>query len=143
MLSTRIPSVKDTYFQHKVLTKVHGKPTTTYESLQTLTTEIKANAGSVPSTSGGGTNDHLGMILSAARYATLAGTLPWVQPGNPGAFAPPDPPGTADTAAAERRTATRNIFSNSGFIEINQHYLEYPGILDELVDEENDNDDED
>jgi uncharacterized protein (UPF0216 family) len=49
----------------------------------------------------------------------------------------------AETAAAERRTATRNIFSNSGFTEINQHYLEYAGILDELVDEEDDNDDGD
>ena len=74
MLSTRIPSVKDTYFQHKVLTKVHGKPT--YEGLQTLATEIKANAGSVPSAASGGANGHLSMILSAARYATLAGTVP-------------------------------------------------------------------
>jgi hypothetical protein len=66
MLSTRIPSVKDTYFQHKVLTKVHGQPT--YESLQTLTTEIKANASSVPSTSGDGTNGHLGMAKEQAVY---------------------------------------------------------------------------
>jgi hypothetical protein len=52
MMLSRIPSVKDTYFQHKVLTKVHGKPT--YETLQNLSTELKAsNAGSVPSTLGG------------------------------------------------------------------------------------------
>ncbi len=100
MLSTRIPSVKDTYFQHKVLTKVHGKPT--YESLQTLATEIKANAGSVPSTAGGGANGHLGVILSAARYATLANTVPWIQPTNPGPFTPPDPPGTAAQIEAAR-----------------------------------------
>ena len=87
MLSSRIPSVKDTYFHHKVLTKVFGKPT--YESLQTLETEIKVNAGSVPSTAGGGANGHLGMILSPARYATLQGTIAWVQPANPGAFVPP------------------------------------------------------
>jgi hypothetical protein len=100
MLSTRIPSVRDTYFQHKVLTQVHGKPT--YESLQTLATEVKANAGSVPSTAGGGANGHLGMILSAARYATLQGTVPWVQPVNPGAFLPPVPAGTAAQIEAAR-----------------------------------------
>jgi hypothetical protein len=48
----------------------NGKPT--YETLQTLVTELKANAGSVPSTLGGGQNGHLGIILSPPRYATLA-----------------------------------------------------------------------
>jgi hypothetical protein len=75
MLTSRIPSVNDTYFQHKVLTKVHGLPT--YESLQTLHTELKANAGSVPSTLGGGQNGHLGLLLSALRYTTLTHTVPW------------------------------------------------------------------
>ena len=60
MLSTRIPSVKDTYFQHKLLTKIHGKPT--YPTLQTLYTELKANAGSVPTTLGGGQHGHLGLL---------------------------------------------------------------------------------
>ena len=86
MLS-RIPSVKDTYFQHKVLTKVHGKPT--YETLQVLATELKANAGSVTSTLGGGSHRHLGFLLSDIRYATLQNTIPWVTPGNPGPFDPP------------------------------------------------------
>jgi hypothetical protein len=58
MLSPQSPSVNDTYFQHKVLTRVHGQPT--YESLKTLTTEIKANAASVPSTLGGSLYGHLG-----------------------------------------------------------------------------------
>jgi hypothetical protein len=50
---------------------------------------LKANASSVPSTLGGGLYGHLGLILSPARYATLAGSVPWVAPGNPGPFAPP------------------------------------------------------
>ena len=87
MMLSRIPSVKDTYFQHKVLTKVHGKPT--YETLQVLATELKANAGSVPSTLGGGSHGHLGFLLSDIRYATLQNTIPWVTPGNPGPFGPP------------------------------------------------------
>jgi hypothetical protein len=86
MLS-RIPSVKDTYFQHKVLTKIHGKPT--YESVQNVLTELKANAGSVPTTLGGGQHGHLGLLLSDARYTALAYSLPWVTPGNPGPFLPP------------------------------------------------------
>jgi hypothetical protein len=86
-MSTSLPSVKDTYFQHKMLKRIHGQPT--YETLQNLSTEIKANAASVPSTLGGGQYGHLGLILSVDRYATLANTIPWVSPPNPGPFAPP------------------------------------------------------
>jgi hypothetical protein len=92
MLSS-IPSVNDTYFQHKVLAKIHGKPT--YESLQNVLTELKANASSVPSTLGGGQHGHLGLILSEVRYNALPHTAPWVTPGNPSVFIPP----AAGTAA--------------------------------------------
>jgi hypothetical protein len=85
---SRIPSVKDTYFQHKVLTRTHDKPT--YEWLQTVLTELKANASSVPSTLGGGNNGHLGLLLSPARYTALPNTLPFVSPNNPGPFVPPE-----------------------------------------------------
>ena len=71
MMSSRIPSVNDTFFQHKVLTKVHGQPS--YESLQILSTELKANAASVPSTLGGGLYGHLGLVLSLERYASHSG----------------------------------------------------------------------
>ena len=46
-----VPSVKDTFFQHTVLTPIRDQPT--FQTLQVLTTELKANAGSVPSTLGG------------------------------------------------------------------------------------------
>jgi hypothetical protein len=100
MLSSRIPSVKDACFQHKVLTKIHGKPT--HKSLQNISTELKDNASSVPSTLGGGQNGHLGLLLSAARCDTLAHALsaarcnalahsiPWITPVNPGVFVPPN-----------------------------------------------------
>jgi len=100
LLSARMPRVKDTYFQHKLLSKLPGHPS--YESLRTLETELKANAGSVPSTAGGGNHGHLGLILSPLRYATLAGTIPWVSPANPGPFVPPVPPGTAAQIEAAR-----------------------------------------
>ena len=77
-LLSRIPSVNDTYFQHKLLTKIHGAPS--YDSLQNLLIELKANAGSVPTTLGGGHHGHLSLIVSPERYATLAHTIPWVNP---------------------------------------------------------------
>jgi hypothetical protein len=98
MLS-RIPSVKDTYFQHKVLTPVAGKPT--YESLQNILNELKANASSVPSTLGGGQHGHLGLLISDTRYTALANTLHWVSPGNPGPFDPPDSTGPQIEAAKD------------------------------------------
>jgi hypothetical protein len=70
-----------------MLKRIHGQPT--YETLQNLSTEIKANAASVPTTLVGDQYGHLGLILSVDRYATLANTIPWVSPPNPGPFAPP------------------------------------------------------
>ena len=104
MLSTRTPSVKDTYFQHKLLTKIHGKPT--YSTLQTLHTELKANAGSVPSTLGGGLHGHLGLLLSDVSYATLQPTTPWSTPPNPGPFVPPAAPATGPQIDAARSVWT-------------------------------------
>lgn len=98
MLSSRIPSVKDTYFQHKQLTKVHGQPS--YESLHKLSTELKANAASVPSSHGGGLYGHLGLIVSRSKYAALPLSIPWTTPISLGAFkAPITTTGKAPTAA--------------------------------------------
>jgi len=87
MMSTNIPSVKDTWFQHQVLTRIHGTPV--FETLQVLTTEIKANAASVPTTLGGGLYGHLGLVVSDKKYASLANSSPWVTPVNPGPYTPP------------------------------------------------------
>jgi hypothetical protein len=54
MLSSHLPSVKDTYFQHFVLTKIHGGKQLMYDTLRLLADEVKANAASVPTTLGGG-----------------------------------------------------------------------------------------
>ena len=87
MLSSHLPSVKDTHFQHLVLTKIHGQPV--YDTLRLLADEVKANAASVPTTIGGGEYGHLGLVLSDVRYAALPHTVPWVNPVNPGDFLPP------------------------------------------------------
>ena len=98
-MMSRIPSVKDAYFQHKVLTKIHGQPT--YKSLQNILTELKANAGSVPSTLGGGQHGHLGLLLSDARYTALAQAIQWVTPANPGVFVIPAMATAAQIQAAK------------------------------------------
>ena len=87
MLSSHLPSVKDTHFTHSVLTKIHGKPV--YDTLRLLADEVKANAAAVPTTLGGGSYGHLGLVLSAARYAALPLSAPWVTPVNPGNFTSP------------------------------------------------------
>ena len=85
-MNTRIPNVKDVYFQHKVLTRVHGKPH--FDSLKILLEELKASASSVPSMLGGGMYGYLSLLISATRYATLSVTA-FDSPGNLGPFDPP------------------------------------------------------
>ena len=87
MLSSALPTVKDSHFQHPVLTKIHGKPV--YDTVRLLADEVKANAATVPTTLGGGEYGHLGLVLSVERYAALPNTIPWATPVNPGIFMTP------------------------------------------------------
>lgn len=87
MQLSRVPSVKDTFFQHKLLTRIQHRPS--YESLQNCLNELKANASSVPTTLGGGLHGHLGLVLSDAIYGTLTNNVLFQTPQNPGPFAPP------------------------------------------------------
>ena len=91
MQLNRVPSVKDTFFQHKVLTRIHHRPS--YKSLTNCLNELKANAVSVPTTLGGGMHGHLGLLLSDTAYGPLANNVLFVSPVHPGPFAPP-PGGT-------------------------------------------------
>ena len=70
-----------TYFESPVLTKIHGEPT--YETLQVIKNQLKANAASVTSDLGGGANGHLGLICTPVEYATVNVT-PYVTPLHPG-----------------------------------------------------------
>jgi len=54
---------RTTFFEFPQLTKIHGEPD--YDTLHRLHNELKSNAGSVPSTLGGGAHGHLGLILDA------------------------------------------------------------------------------
>jgi hypothetical protein len=79
MAATNIDYIK-TYFEFPTLTKVHGEPT--YESLQEIKDEIKANAASVESELGGGVNGHLGLVLTPEEYTRVNDTA-YVRPIQP------------------------------------------------------------
>ena len=85
---------KDTSLTYKVLTRIHGEPT--YETLQQLVKELKANAMSVYSNLSGGNFGHLGLVISPASYGLLS-TTAFTRPTHPGALN--IPPGTSQHAA--------------------------------------------
>ena len=70
-----------THFPYKDLTPIRGEPNA--DSLLNLTNELKANSRSVLSNLGGGDHGHLGLVMSAADYATISNT-PFVKPDHPG-----------------------------------------------------------
>jgi hypothetical protein len=83
-MSTIDIDFKSTYFQHSSLTKVYGEPT--YQSLQKIYQEIKANATSVTSSLGGGLHGDLGLVVSPVNYARTQPNHVFDRPGNPGAL---------------------------------------------------------
>ena len=109
-MATSIPNVKDTCFPHQVLTRIHGTPV--YETLKILSREITANAASVPTTLGGGNRGHLGLVVSAKKYNSMANTSPWVTPVNPGPYTP-STTGTGPQIEAGRAKwrAAHDVFS--------------------------------
>ena len=109
MTYTSSVNYKDSYFEHRVLTKIHREPT--YETLHHLKNELKTNASSVPTTLGGNNHGYLGMILTSAEYhrITLADTF--TRPPNPGVLVP-NPSGTAAQIAIAEDThcLTKKIY---------------------------------
>ena len=80
MTSTGIDYIT-TYFQYKTLTKIHGAPT--YEALQEMQDQLKANAASVNTNLGGGANGHLGIVLTPMEYRNVSNTA-YTRPNHPG-----------------------------------------------------------
>ena len=99
-MNSRIPNVKYVYFQHKVLTRVHGKPH--FESIKIILDKLKANASSVTSTLGGGMYSHFGLLISDSKYATLSATV-FINPVSPDPFNPPAQGTGAQIEAAKDR----------------------------------------
>ena len=70
------------HFQHPSLTKISGDPT--YKSLANLEKEIEANGKSVPSTLGGGSQGHLGLVSSSySAYGPVSPRVPFIRPDLP------------------------------------------------------------
>ena len=72
---------KEVYFNHTTLRKVTGNPT--YNELQSLYKQFKANAASVTSTLGGFRQVHLGLVTNAITYVYIAPDNPFVRSVNP------------------------------------------------------------
>jgi hypothetical protein len=83
-MSTIDIDFKSTYFQHSSLTKIYGEPT--FQSLQKLYKEIKANATLVSSTLGGGLHGYLGLVVTPANYARTQPNHVFTRPPHPGAL---------------------------------------------------------
>ena len=82
MLSVSLTNYRDLYFMYKNLIQISGKPS--FPTLHQLLLELKANAGSVPISLGGGDHDFIGIILPAPTYATIAPMTSFIIPVYPG-----------------------------------------------------------
>ena len=85
--SAKPTNLKEVFFSHAALGKIQGNPT--YEDIQKLYRQCKANAKSVPCVLGGGANGHLGLIISPLAYARIAPGTPYTRALHPGVLAPP------------------------------------------------------
>ena len=75
-------------FEFKTLTKIDDVPT--YKNLTTIKKLLMANANKVPSDLEGGTNGHLGLVLSATDYALIS-NIPYVRTPYSGPMPAVDP----------------------------------------------------
>jgi glycerol-3-phosphate dehydrogenase len=75
-------SPKDYQDNWAALTPIQGKPN--YEQLRPMhTTTLKANATSITSMCGGGTNRYIGRVVTAEAYKTIAAGTPFDHPPTP------------------------------------------------------------
>ena len=97
-MSQGIVNYNATYFETKVVTKIHGEPT--YEEIKRLHNVLKANAGRVPSVLGGGRNGYLALVISPTQYAMVS-NVAFNRPLHPGQLILP--PGISDMNARIQR----------------------------------------
>ena len=68
-------------FPIKTLPLIDGEPT--YESINNIMQILYANAATLPTTTGGGTHGHIGLIMKPEIYSTLS-EIPYTIPADPG-----------------------------------------------------------
>lgn len=76
--ATSAEDIYQTFIAHA--DKISGEPA--YNDIRQLRATIYQNAASVDSPAGGGNHGHLGMVMDATTYASLADT-PWTDPPEP------------------------------------------------------------
>ena len=72
---------QSTFFDYPTLTKISGEHT--LGALMTLHNELKANTQSVDTTFGGGAHGHLGLVIPAGIYNTIAPDTLYTKPRQP------------------------------------------------------------
>ena len=87
----------------ETVTKIFGQPKDA--DLTILEKELIAIAASIPTTLGGGSHGHAGIIVEPAKYLTMTGGTPFAAPANPGVY----PEGLALNAAAGTRAREEAI----------------------------------
>ena len=68
-MSVQTPVDYTKCFTHSVLTKIHGQPS--YNILNTLKKELKANATGVVTDLGGGCHGYYGLVVTPAEYTNV------------------------------------------------------------------------
>ena len=71
-------------FPHPVLTPIPQDAKPNYTNLKTIHQQLNANAMAIPSNRGGGQHGHLPLVIPAAQFNAIPGTIPWVDPVHPG-----------------------------------------------------------
>ena len=94
-------------FPHTTLTPIVGKPT--LATLTLLKLELYANAMFTESLLGGGNHGYLALVMSPAEYALQPGTIPFIEPANPGEQPPHLPAATAPQMTEANRRHDYNI----------------------------------
>ena len=77
-----VESVKDLLERFHEVPPIVGKPT--YHTINEMNKVLQKNAAQIMTTLGGGGHGHLGMILPAIMYNTVAPGTPFTTPLNPG-----------------------------------------------------------
>jgi hypothetical protein len=80
MASSNIDNILER-MPHKAFTRIQGEPS--FETLETIQKELRANAKAIHSTLGGGAQGHLGLVMTPAAYAHVSPTA-FVMPAHPG-----------------------------------------------------------
>ena len=98
-------------FPIKTIPRIDGEPT--YESINEIMQMLYANAATLPTTTGGGTHGHIGLIMKPALYSTLS-EIPYTVPVDPGPLPiyEPGSSGLARQQITNEFEESKRIFEN-------------------------------